>query len=345
MPKISRADKAVTKKETAKYTCTRCGRIFARQRANFPASQSPLFAKNNNFLPVCGECVEELHKQYSNDLGSDVEGARRVCMKFDVYWDPSLYASVKMLNSSGSPVRSYIARLNLHKYVGKTFDHTLSEEAAAALEAKRAEEEAAQNAPVVVTEDVEAPSDETVKFWGDGYTYQEYAELNERFARWTGGTPAEELSAGAETLYRQICILELVIKKNANAGRPIEQSVNQLNNLIGSVNAKPTQQIKSDDSDETFDGLPMGVGIRIYENRKPIPKPAPEYRDVDGIVRYILIWVFGHLCKLFHIKNAYSKLYEEEMERLRVERPDIADEDDEDLLYDVFGDLKRETGQ
>lgn len=342
-------------KDAAKYVCTRCGRTFARQRGYFPASHSPIFAKNNGYLCVCAECVDSMFEQYSRDLGGDANAARRICMKFDIYWNFELFDALKKLSPSGSQIRSYISKLNLYKYTGKTFDHTLSEEAAAEAEAKRAAKEreaelATQSNVADSTEvergyrmdDVLPPTEETIRFWGEGYTWAEYRELQERFERWTDGVPTQDLGAGAETLYRQICVLELIIKKNANAGKPIEQAVNQLNNLIGSVNAKPTQIAKTDDSDDTFDGLPIGVGIRIYENSEPIPRPRPEYQDCDGIIRYVLIWVFGHLCKLFHIKNAYSKLYEEEMERLRVERPDIADEDDEDLIYDVFGDLKRE---
>lgn len=37
------------------------------------------------------------------------------------------------------------------------------------------------------------------------------------------------------------------------------------------------------------------------------------------------------------IKNTYCKLYEDEMERLRVERPDLEDEDDEGAFNDIFG--------
>lgn len=345
MPKISKAaksDRNITKRDTSgAFTCTRCGRVYSKQRSNFPSSQSPLFAKNGGYLPICGSCVDELWQDYTKEFGDDVAAARRVCMKLDIYWEEKLFISTRdNLAVNSSAIRTYITKLNLYRYMGKTFDFTLREEA------RKAELEAQDPKDTVVEaqEDaqISAPTDEVIRFWGEGYTYGEYAELEERFNKWTGGVPLDELSPGAETLYRQICVLELVIKKNANAGRPIEQSVNQLNNLIGSVNAKPTQQIRSD-GDDDFDGLPIGVGIRLYENTRPIPETLPEYRDVDGIVRYIIVWVLGPLCKLFHIKNRYSQLYEEEMARLRVERPDVADEDDEDLLYDVFGDLKRES--
>ncbi len=45
----------------------------------------------------------------------------------------------------------------------------------------------------------------------------------------------------------------------------------------------------------------------------------------------------GHLCKMLGIKNTYCKLYEDEMARLRVERPDLEEEDDEGAFSEIFG--------
>ena len=39
---------------------------------------------------------------------------------------------------------------------------------------------------------------------------------------------------------------------------------------------------------------------------------------------------------MLKIKNSYSKLYEDEIARLRVERPEYTAEDDEDFFQDVF---------
>jgi hypothetical protein len=36
------------------------------------------------------------------------------------------------------------------------------------------------------------------------------------------------------------------------------------------------------------------------------------------------------------IKNSYCKLYEEELAKIRVERPEYEDEDDETLFNDIF---------
>ena len=57
---------------------------------------------------------------------------------------------------------------------------------------------------------------------------------------------------------------------------------------------------------------------------------------MDGIIKYITVWFLGHLCKMLKIKNKYATLYEEEMARLRVDRPEYEGEDEEEVLEDIF---------
>lgn len=68
---------------------------------------------------------------------------------------------------------------------------------------------------------------------------------------------------------------------------------------------------------------------------RPIPEPDPELQDVDGIKKYITVWFFGHLCKMLGLNNSYSRLYTDEIEKLRVDRPEDEFDDDE-LLYEAF---------
>ena len=80
----------------------------------------------------------------------------------------------------------------------------------------------------------------------------------------------------------------------------------------------------------------FGTLIRKWENEKPIPEPDEEWKDVDGIVRYITVYFLGHLCKMMGIKNSYPRMYEAEMAKYKVEKPEY--EDDDEALFDaVFG--------
>ena len=175
-----------------------------------------------------------------------------------------------------------------------------------------------------------------VEFWGTGFEPSFYLELDRKYKYWTSGLP-KTLDKGEEAIYKQVCILEATINRDSAAGKSIEKNVNALNTLLGSANLKPSQK-KADDAAETaFDGMPFGVGIRMYENSRPIPQPDPEFQDVDGIVRYISIWFLGHLCKMLGIKNTYCKMYEKELEKMRIDNPELDEEDDEALFEDIFG--------
>ena len=166
--------------------------------------------------------------------------------------------------------------------------------------------------------------------------YFRNVELDRKYKYWTSGLP-KTLDKGEEAIYKQVCILEATINRDSAAGKSIEKNVNALNTLLGSANLKPSQK-KADDAAETaFDGMPFGVGIRMYENSRPIPQPDPEFQDVDGSVRYISIWFLGHLCKMLGIKNTYCKMYEKELERMRIDNPELDEEDDEALFEDIFG--------
>lgn len=97
---------------------------------------------------------------------------------------------------------------------------------------------------------------------------------------------------------------------------------------------KPAQQ--KNDGDGALENTPFGVWVRKWENQRPIPEPDPELKDVDGIIRYISIWFLGHLCKMLGIKNAYCKLYEDELAKMRIERPEYEDDDDETMFNNIF---------
>lgn len=318
-----------------KYQCARCGRLYKQLRNNFPPSQSKIFAGNGGYIPVCYSCVEDLFIHYREKLG--MEGAiRRICLKFDIYWSPDVYAMVYKGSTNTSRIKQYISRTNLVKFIGKTYDDTIDEEGLLHASASGIVDEAEAEAVDDDGSIKKSVTSDQVKFWGAGFPQDVYYELDGRYERWTRDVP-KPIDSGAEALYRQICILEVTITRNAITGKPIESAVNTLNTLIGSVNAKPVQKKMDEAVDTSFDLSPFGVGIKMLEATKPVPKPLPEFEDADHVKKYLSTWVVGHLCKLFGIKNANNKLYEAELEKYRIERPDLDEYDDEDFFAEVIG--------
>lgn len=144
-----------------------------------------------------------------------------------------------------------------------------------------------------------------------------------------------DLGIGIDALIRQICNLEVDINRDRTAGKQVDKAIGTLNTLLGSAMLKPNQ--KADNADSALERTPFGVWIKRWEDKRPIPEPDPEMKDVDGIVRYIDIWLRGHLAKMLGKKNAYSALYEKEIAKKRIERPEFSDEDDETFFSDAFG--------
>ena len=345
MPRVSKADRIKQKSGGTKpgavppekekldrYICTRCGRPYIRQKNNFPASQSPLFIESG-YLPVCNNCVDHLYDHYKEALGSGEAAMERICMKFDIYWNPEIWGMINKINTSASRVRQYISKTFLVRYIGRSYDDTLDEQTqppkGITIEDVTRQDDGDEDAPP--KPDV-AP--ETVLFWGDGFDEAMYRELDTRFERWTKHLP-KPLGIVEEALYKQICIQEAQINRKAALGLDVEKGQSALNNLLSSLNVKPNQ--KKDDESGDLDSTPLGVWAKRWEEKRPIP-------DYDGdtsgarMIRYILTWFYGHLGRAFGLKNITSRLYADAMDKYRVTKPEYDGEDDDELLVDLFGD-------
>ena len=358
MPKVSKAgpkkvsqrsspgEADILGRDPSKHYCTRCGRGHKSQKGNFPASQSPLFAANNGCIMVCRDCLDEMYRHYRAVLGNgddDRQAIRRMCMKFDIYWSPDIYAMLDKVDSSKSRMLAYISKANLYQFKDKTFDDTLDEEAALAADERvlvAAAIGGAGNEYSEVDDPTESPvSPELLKFWGTGLAPSLYLELQNRFDYWCEelNTDQDSMDAGTKSVLRQICNLEVQSNKDMAAGKSTDKLAGMINTLLGSANLKPVQKQEAD-KDGVNEKTPFGVWIRRWENERPVPELDPELQDVNHVVRYISIWFLGHLCKMLHIKNTYCKMYDEEIERLRLERPEYNDEeDDENFFNDIFG--------
>ena len=205
-----------------KSYCVRCGTAFGKKSGFFPVSHSPMY-RGSGYLPWCNDCIDKIYEEYVRTLG-DKEAMRRMCMKMDLYWNESIYNMVERKAGVRSRVRSYIGKTNIYRYIDKTFDDTLKEESAG--------NPAETNSSIPVSNDL---GDETediqtdpaiVEFWGPGFDHNFYMELERHYKEWTGGI--KDLKQNERTLYKQICMQEVIIARDAANGRPTDKSVNLL---------------------------------------------------------------------------------------------------------------------
>lgn len=317
--------------------CHKCGTEYSRHKGYFPVSYATLH-KGVGHIPVCKSCIDAMYNSYLAQCNDTKTAVRQMCRKLDLYWSDNVFDVVSRKATTRTMMTQYIAKINTVTYAGKSYDNTLSEEGTLWEFACTDTSEPEYIEPYVSDEtfnDAEVP-EETLAFWGTGYDPNMYDILEKKFAYYRESFPKNaKIDLGTERLLRQLCILEATIDRDNAAGRSVEKSVNTYNTLLGSLNLKPTQ--KKDDGDAAIDNTPFGVWIRRWENQRPIPEPDPELQDVDGIIKYISIWFLGHLCKMLGIKNTYCKLYEDELSKMRIERPEYEDEDDETMFNDIFG--------
>lgn len=314
--------------------CRKCGHAYGRLKGYFPVNYGSLY-KGVGYLPYCRNCVDELYEIYLAESKSSELAVRQVCRKLDLYWNKGIFANVERKNSNRSMMTAYLAAINIPKYAGKSYDDTMKESGGLWSFGSVSSEQDIEPEVNDKYDDVSVPPEDIKSFWGPGYSDSMYWELDARYSYWLKQYPEDyELTIGEMALLRQVCNLEITIAHNRSQNKSIEKEVNSLNSLLGNMNLRPDK--KKNAEGNLNESTPFGVWIRKIEDTRPISEPDPSFKDVDGIRKYITVWFFGHLCKMLKINNSYSKLYEDEMARLRVERPEYEGEDDDAIIEDIF---------
>lgn len=321
--------------------CSKCGKGYGKRSGYFSRCHAQNY-KGIGYLTICTKCVGEIFEQYLAASADSKKAVRQVCRKLDLYWSETAYDYVFKRNVTKNIMSAYLQRINSASYVGKSYDDTLVEEGTIwdfgkpeeaekpTAEAEKTKDDAEQEEPKI-----EIP-EEVVEFWGSSYKPEMYIDLEKRRKYWMSKLPSDvDLEAGAtEALIRQICMLEVDIDASRRNGVTPEKLINTLNTLIGSAQLKPAQ--KKDDAELTLANTPFGLWIRRFEDKRPIPEIDESLRDVDKIGKGISVWFFGHLCKMLGLKKAETRLYEQEIEKFRVERPEFDSADDEDVFTEYF---------
>lgn len=314
--------------DSEKAVCSRCGQAYGRRVGNFQTSYAALY-KGVGYLPICKTCVDAMYTDFLTQCDSPKDAVRQMCRKLDLYWNEDVFETVQKKNTSRTIMSQYNQRINSISYAGKSYDDTLKEEGVLWLFNPKSEDG--------VDKDVAA-------FWGPGYTPTMYAELEQRRAYWMSRLPdGVDLDIGTEAIIRQICSIEIDINRDRAAGRNVEKSIAAFNQLLGSANLKPVQR-KQDDVDASLAEVPMGVWLYRYENERPLPEIDDDLKDVNGMRKYVFTWM-GHLCKMLGLKNAYSQLYEDEIAKYSVEKPEYDGDDDESFFGEASTDEAGSTDE
>ena len=326
--------------------CRKCGRAYGKLKGYFPICYGYLY-KGSGYLPYCSDCCKKMFDAYYAESGDERASVRQMCRKLDLYWHDDLYESATKKTGTRTIFQNYIARLNNAQYMGKSYDDTLREEKTlwglkpkpqfgdAVLEAIRPdpapEKQEDEDIVLLDAEPIEL-TDEIVAFWGQGLTPSMYRELEQRrrFYKEQMGEDAQ-LDMSTEMLLRQIAMAEVDINKARAAGQSVDKLMTSLNSMLSNLKKPQKKEAVSISGANE----PFGVLVKCIEDRHPIQ----EMEDENYLIKYIFTWFVGPICKMFSIKNKYAKMHEDAMERLRVNRPEFDDEDDETFLDELLNEV------
>lgn len=313
-----------------KRTCLYCGNEYAD--TNFYNSNSEFYA-NVGKLPYCKQCVEKFYQnyfeQYTNEgcLFPEMKAVKRLCMSFDIYYRDDIFNSSLKKSKEGdmniSPMSQYMKVIQLSQYNRKkeTYENTITQE----------EKEKFVNSFVNMNIDRKA-DEKTIKFFGAGFTDEDYEFLKEEYDDWVARHECK--TKAQEEVFKRICFKQLEILKATRRGEDTKNLDATFQNYLDTAKLQP----KQNSGDTTADNQTFGTLIDKWENTRPLPEIDEELRDVDKIGWYIDVFFRGHLSKMMGLKNGLSNLYTKFMKKYSVEKPEYSDEENSEILFDaIFG--------
>lgn len=312
--------------------CLCCGNDTEK---NFYSSDSDFF-KLTGKIPYCKKCIDKFYKYYydkyqrANYAFPEKKAVKRLCMAFDIYYSDEIFESAveskNKKNISDSSVFGYyvkITKLNQHK--NKSYDTTIySDEYKGNINLSKYDD----NADIKTNK----ASEKTVKFFGAGFSDEDYEFLQEQYDDWTTRHECETKSQ--EEIFKRICFKQLEIWKATKRGEDTKNLDATFQSYLETAKLQP----KQNSGDTTANTQTFGTLIDKWENTRPIPEIDEDLRDVDKIALYLDVFFKGHLAKMMGLKNGLSNLYTKYMKKYTVEKPEYNDNEDGEALFDaIFG--------
>lgn len=282
----------------------------------------------SGFFPVCKKCLLAMVEQRTkkNDKPNETkDSVKAVLMKMDLPYIDKVYEDciTGALNNTRERIRSspFVTYITCIKSLPQYKD-------------RRGWKFSEFGVPLEEEDGFSSrkPRKEIIRLFGSGFSTEDYLYLQDQYDDWKTRTNVNGKSA--ETLVMRICFKQLDIWKAQKAGRDTSSLDKSLNDLMNAANLQPKQNV----ANAATDNLTFGQLIEKWEIEKPIPEPAPEFRDVDGIGKYIRVWFKGHLAKAMGLDNGYSKEYDDYIEQYTVKKAEQHEEGKSNSIYNkLFG--------
>lgn len=206
---------------------------------------------------------------------------QRICMLFDIYYDSNI---AKMLDGSDDTMLgNYIKKINLGQYRNRTFDSSIDEGFVFF-----------DTTSDISGINLDAPSEELVKKWGEGFSRVDYEELDKHYRELKNANPNGDYNQ--EIFIIDLCYIKMQQLKAVREGR-----VDDYNKLTESYR-KSFQQagLKTVRDNSATENFLLGVGAAEIEKYTPAEyyKDKKLYEDHDELKDYLERYVLRPLKNL-----------------------------------------------
>lgn len=302
--------------------CPRCGSFLS------PDSFYDSAEFKTGRFPICRKCLVDMATDYDSRRDMSVDNRDKMMRVFhmlNIPYSDEAFRNYKEKTTDGSSVSTMMisqihtwAKANNKTWADSVFDRTT----VVAGQAERPD-----------TEHREVRAD-IKKIFGAGMTHDDYLFLQDQYDDWRARTQVD--SKSQETYVQQICMQLLDIDKDRKSGKDCTNKLQALDRLMSSANLQPKQNV----SNAATDALSFGQLIEKWENEKPISEASEEFKDVDGIGKYIRVWFTGWLSKALGLKaNVFTAEFDKEISQHEVKRPEFDEDDETTSIYnEIFGD-------
>lgn len=261
-----------------KIKCTCCGTEKTNTR-EFYASNSYLY-KDVGRIPICKSCIEEEYNTVVETFSNKKISAMKVFQSIDVYFDEELFdSSISKYPDDNKWIGEYMRIINSNaKYKGKTSKDNIEVEM-----------------PIVKHDNnmestIETVSESIKRKWGDGFTNEEYAQLEYLEKEYLDNCEHDTLTQ--IKLYRELCVLELERDKARTTDKKAFKDYSELiSKKMTDANIKPNQQKVIGEADEDL----LSMRTKMIEKYRPIGLGQNDFEDVDHIQKYFNDYIIKSL--------------------------------------------------
>ena len=213
---MAKGNKPLQKKDdiiaSAKLRCLRCGNLNDNEELYDSDSALHEFVGK---IPYCRSCLDEIYQDYFkkykslNYLNPDRKAIERICMALDIYYSDKIFDSavkVSAIRQEATLLALYLTQAKLYQYRKKNYDNTIQEKFE-----KTKDDNGSMSVHTKRDKEQDGIIKEASKFFGTGFSDEDYLFLQEQYADWT--TRHECQTKAQEEIFKRICFKQLEILK------------------------------------------------------------------------------------------------------------------------------------